>query len=333
MSEIHGFCRHGGRLTAAKAAFPLAPQPWIDLSTGINPRPWRARRARSAELARLPDPEAVRALEAQAAEAFGLEDASRIVAVAGAEAGLRLLPLLTGAKDVVVLGPTYGGHAEAWATAGARVRAGSRVETATLDAEAVVVVNPNNPDGAAMAPDALLTLAERQAARGGWLVVDESFVETTPELSVAPLAGGSLVVLRSFGKFYGLAGVRLGFVLGGPALVERLRRTVGDWPLSADALAAGEAYGHPMWAQGTRAWLDRRAARLDQLLRRAGLTVLGGTSLFRLAGAPDAAALFARLAARGVLVRPFADQPGWLRFGLPPAGGWSRLEAALEVGS
>ena len=62
-AELDGFIRHGGRLAAARAAFPHAPQPWLDLSTGVNPRPYPAPRASRTERARLPDPEALRASE------------------------------------------------------------------------------------------------------------------------------------------------------------------------------------------------------------------------------------------------------------------------------
>lgn len=318
--------RHGGRLAAARARFPSAPEPWLDLSTGVNPRPWRGARAAPAALARLPDPEAVRDLEALAARAFGLP-ADRVAATPGTEAAIRALPWLTGARSVGVVSPTYGGHGEAWRLAGARVEPILRGALADAPFEAVVLVNPNNPDGAVVAPAELA-----QAAGDRWLIVDEAFVETAPELSVASAAGGRLVVLRSFGKFYGLAGVRLGFVLAEPAFAQRVRDHFGDWPLGAEAICAGAgAYADDGWAQATRARLARAAARLDRALVAAGYEVVGGTSLFRLVRRADAARRFEGLASRGVLVRPFIDQPDWLRFGLPPAGAWSRLAQALEA--
>lgn len=325
--------RHGGRLAAAERAFPDAARPWIDLSTGVNPSPWRGRRASSGELARLPDPRALAELEVAAARSFGLADPSRIAAVAGAEAALRLLPILTGARQVAIVGPTYGAHAEAWAATGARVQAIGHGTLGAAEAEAVVAVNPNNPDGARLQPAILRDLAARQTRKGGWLIVDESFVETIPELSVAAAAGGGLIVLRSFGKFYGLPGVRLGFVLADPALIARLRALTGDWPVGAEALAAGGAYADPAWAERTRRRLLQDADRLDRLLQRAGFEVVGGTSLFRLARVEDAGRRFERLARRGVLTRPFSYRSDWLRFGLPPARAWPRLKAALEAAS
>jgi cobalamin biosynthesis protein CobC len=234
----------------------------------------------------------------------------------------------------MVAGPTYGGHREAWTAAGARVEIVGRSELEeTLDAhaaEVVVVVNPNNPDGAVSPPATLLDLAARLGAQGRWLVVDESFADTDPACSVAPAAGGRLLVLRSFGKFFGLAGIRLGFLLGGGDLVDRARALQGDWPVSADALAAGmAAYADDAWAARTRSRLARDAARLDRLLLRAGFDGLQGPSLFRYARSTDAQRRFEALAERGVLVRPFEHAPDRLRFGLPPAWAWRRLGAAL----
>jgi cobalamin biosynthetic protein CobC len=189
-----------------------------------------------------------------------------------------------------------------------------------------VVVNPNNPDGRITSREVLLA-----AARERWTIADEAFVETTPETSVAAAALGRLIVLRSFGKFFGLAGVRLGFVIADPELIARLRERLGDWPVGADALAAGlAAYADGGWIVRTRARLARDAARLQGVLAAAGLRPAGGTDLFRLVEAPDAAGVFRRLAAAGVLCRLF-DHPHRLRFGLPGrAQDFRRLAAALS---
>jgi cobalamin biosynthetic protein CobC len=317
---------HGGRLAAAEAAFPEAPRPWLDLSTGLNPRPYPAPHASLPERARLPDPQRLAALEAVAAAAFGCAP-ERVLATAGAEAGIRLLAATLQPGSVAVAGPTYGGHAAAWRAVGTPVALVPRAEAARAAADALVLVNPNNPDGAASPAEAVAALA---AAREGWLIVDEAFVEAEPGLSVAGFELERTVVLRSFGKFYGLAGLRLGFVVADPALIARLRARQGEWPVCADAIAAGlRAYPDTAWAERTRRRLARDAARLDGLLMAVGFEIVGGTALFRLARAADARDRFERLARRGVLVRPFEDAPDRLRFGLPAATGWKRLEAAL----
>lgn len=320
---------HGGRLGAARTLYPDAPAPWLDLSTGINPWPYPVPTLSPEVWSRLPDPDTVGALERAAATAFSVEDPTRVVAGPGSEALIRRLPgllpgLLRGGR-IGVPARTYGGHAEAWRLSGATCLAG--------DAERIdlrVVVNPNNPDGLALSPDQVLALTR------GRLIVDEAFADLDPALSVAPLAGAPgherLIVLRSFGKFYGLAGVRLGFLIGEPALVARARRALGDWQVSGPAITAGlAAYADPTWAAKTRRRLIEDAARLDVLLRAAGFEIAGGTALFRLARATDAPRRFEVLAQAGILTRPFPWDETLIRFGLPgPQADWLRLADALE---
>jgi cobalamin biosynthesis protein CobC len=333
-----GFAHHGGRLGAARIAYSQAPQPWIDLSTGINPRSYPAPRARGVTLNRLPDTGELARLEAVAAAAFGVADPVRVVATGGTEPALRLLPFVVGGvATAVVAGPTYGSHVDGWDKAGvpARVVADAELDGAIGDRTAVIVVNPNNPDGRLVGRDRLRQLHGAVASRDGVLVVDEAFAEVTPEASVADLAGTSeaerLVVLRSFGKFYGLAGLRLGFVISSPAVAARVRGLIGDWPVSVDAMAAGlAAYADTAWADRMRKQLAAVARRLDGLLTRHGFEVVGGTSLYRLVRAADAPARFERLAAAGILTRPFQHDATLLRFGLPGSPeAWRRLERAL----
>ncbi len=334
-----GFAHHGGRLGAARATYSQAPQPWIDLSTGINPKSYPAPRARDAALNRLPDTGELAQLESVAAAAFGVGDPQRVVATGGTEAALRLLPHVVGLGlgAAVVAGPTYGSHVDGWARAGvaSRVVHDAELDGAIGDKTALIVVNPNNPDGRLMSRERLRQLHDAVASRGGLLVVDEAFAEVTPQASVADIAGSSeaenLVVLRSFGKFYGLAGVRLGFVVGSPSIASRVRGVIGDWPVSVDALAAGlAAYADRQWAERMRVHLAATARRLDGLLSEHGFEVVGGTSLYRLVRAADAPVRFERLAEAGILTRPFQHDASLLRFGLPGTpDAWQRLGEAL----
>jgi cobalamin biosynthesis protein CobC len=334
------FARHGGRLCVAETLFPRAQQPWIDLSTGINPYSYPAPRASRVARNRLPEPTQLARLETAAAAAFGVGAGEHVVATPGTESALRLLPhaIDIDVADVIVAGPTYGSHADAWASAGATARtlADDELHMHAPRADCITIVNPNNPDGRVLDRDRLLALHDTLQKRNGILVVDEAFIELEPALSVAPLAGSKraprLIVLRSFGKFFGLAGVRLGFVIAAPGIVARLRSLIGDWPVSSDALAAGiAAYADEQWATRTRNRLARAANRLDALLRNSGFAIVGGTSLFRLVRAADARDRFARLLAAGILVRPFDHDETLLRFGLPKISHeWTRLAAALE---
>ncbi|MFK4057102.1 threonine-phosphate decarboxylase CobD [Brevundimonas sp. NPDC046655] len=323
--------RHGGGLMKAAAAYPDAPRPWLDLSTGINPEPWRGPRAPEAELNRLPDPSALAALETAAASAFGSAP-ERTAAAAGAEAAIRLLPLLLGVRSVEIVGPTYGAHAEAWRAAGVATRLIAPDQAATSQAGVLVIVNPNNPDGRLTRRADLIAMARERSAAGRWLVVDESFIECAPGDSVSDLVEPGLIVLRSFGKFYGLAGVRLGFMLAAPDLIARLRALLGDWPVGADALIMGRgAYADADWRRRTEAALAERADRLDDLLARAGFEIIGGTSLFRMTRTRNAALWFQHLCRAGVLTRPFDHTPDGLRFGVPSERDLPRLMHALEA--
>ena len=324
--ERDRFTYHGGDLGAARAAFPDAPAPWIDLSTGINPVPYPLPSLDPAAWTALPDAGAARALEAAAARAYGAE-AAGTVAAPGTEALIQWLPRLFPARRVGVLGFTYGDHARAWQATGATVET---VDTlaALAGFDAAVVVNPNNPDGRLVAPADLAALARHV----GLLVVDEAFADVVaPCWSHAPAPPPNAVVLRSFGKFYGLAGLRLGFAVAPPERAAALRAALGPWAVSGPAIAVGRAaLADDAWAASARARLARDAARLDGRLTARGATVVGGTSLFRLAEVDDADRWFRRLAVRGILTRPFAEHPRRLRFGLPgDEAAWHRLDDAL----
>ena len=325
MATPAAFLGHGGRLGAARTAWPDAPTPWLDLSTGINPRPYPVPVLAPEAWSRLPDPLALQALERAAATAFGVEDPARVVAAAGSEALIRLLPRLLTARRIAISPRTYGGHAEAWRAAGAEP-----VASDDPRANLRVLVNPDNPTGQALSPAQVLDLAS------GALLVDEAFVEVDPALSVAALAGAAaherMIVLRSFGKFYGLAGARLGFLIAEPALAARVRQALSDWPVSGPTIAAGlAAYADQDWALQTRSRLIDDAARLDSLLGQAGFEIAGGTALFRLARAADATRRFEALAQAGILTRPFPWDETLIRLGLPGLEpDWLRLAHALE---
>jgi cobalamin biosynthetic protein CobC len=327
------FAHHGGRLCVARSLFPNVPQPWIDLSTGINPHSYPAPRASARERNRLPEPSELARLEEIAAAAFNVADPVRVVATGGTENALRLLPYLLKLTSAVIASPTYGSHADAWQRAGAEVRSVTDSELLASAAAntAMTVVNPNNPNGRLLTREQLLLLN-----RKGVLIVDEAFGDLEPQHCVSDIAGSDaasrMIVLRSFGKFYGLAGVRLGFVIASPAIAAQLRQLLGDWPVSVDALRAGlAAYADNEWAERMRDRLSTAAQRLDALLASGGMEIVGGTSLYRLARAANARARFTQLISHGVLVRPFDYDATLLRFGLPGSRDqWRRLTRALK---
>lgn len=321
---------HGGNIDAARRQFPDAPEPWIDLSTGVNPHPYPFSAPAAEAWTRLPQPSAELALREAAARRYGVPGAGMVVAAPGSQALIQAVPRLADSTDVVVLAPTYAEHAIAWARCGHRV-----VERGSLDdignARVVVVVNPNNPTGRGVAREELCRLATVLEQRNGLLVVDEAFADFEPGLSLAPQLPPAAIVLRSFGKAYGLAGLRLGFALAHQELAEKLRADLGPWCVSGPALTIGAAaLIDTSWLETMRVRLGEACQRLDALLDGAGCKVSGGTHLFRLAQHPKAHSMADGLGRRGICVRRFAQQPTWLRLGLPGAeDAWTRLGRAL----
>ena len=324
---------HGGDLDAARARFPDAPGPWIDLSTGINPEPYPLPELPPEAWSQLPQWSDEWRLAQAAARRYGADRPESVVCAPGTQAIIQMLPRLVPRRQVAVLGPTYGEHAAAWRRVGHDVREVSDLALAG-DAEVVVVVNPDNPTGRIVVPDALHEVARRLADARGLLVVDEAFADVGPrEMSVAPDLPPATVVLRSLGKMYGLAGLRLGFAIAHEDIAHRLRDALGPWAVSGPALAIGAAaLADDDWLDAAIASLGRAAQRLDGVLGACGSTVLGGTSLFRLAAHREAPRIAEALGRHGILVRRFPHQPTWLRFGLPGAeAAWQRLERALAA--
>lgn len=324
---------HGGDLAQARARHPDAAGPWIDLSTGINPCPYPVPTLPEEAWTRLPEAADVAALERVAAEAFDVHDPALVAATPGTQALIQMLPRLLSGARVAILGFTYQEHARVWREAGREVAIVEDL-AACAGADVAIVVNPNNPDGRLVPPADLAATALRMREHGGRLIVDEAFVDVLEgEVALAPrLPLGGAVVLRSFGKTWGLAGVRLGFAIGDVEFADALRRAFGPWAVSGPAIAVAKAaLGDRGWLTSERRRLAAAAARLDGLLVGAGLTVIGGTPLYRLAAGDGAAALVDRLGAAGIHVRRFPHDPRLLRFGLPGnEEGWSRLSGALS---
>jgi cobalamin biosynthetic protein CobC len=328
-ARVPNWLVHGGAIDVAAETYGVPAGRWLDLSTGINPRPYPLARLEPALWRRLPTAALSRALSAAAARHYGCPPATGIVAVPGSQAAIQWVPRLLPSARVAVLGPTYAPHEDAWRAAGHDVARIASLDALPARCTVVVVVNPNNPDGRVVAPARLLALSGRVC-----VVVDEAFADVHPAASIAGAAASrSRIVLRSFGKFFGLAGLRLGFVLADRAFAARLDAAQGPWAVSGLAQAIGaRALADTAWIEHTRRRLGRTATRLRALLANRGLEVVGGTDLFVLAATADAAALFDHLARAAILVRAFADQPHRLRFGLPGSTqDFARLSAALDA--
>ena len=322
---------HGGNLDAARKKFPGAEVPWIDLSTGINPVTYPVPELRADIWSRLPTRAEEQELLAAAAKRYRVSNSSMVVAAPGTQALIQLLPRLRPKSHVEILGPTYEEHEACWTRQGHRVSVVKDLERSD-GADVVVVVNPNNPTGRVISVSALRDVASALAKRGGLLVVDEAFIDVLPDnASLASDLPPATIVLRSFGKIYGLAGLRLGFAIAEMSLARRIRAEFGPWAVSGPALAIGKAaLSDTPWLAETVARLRSGQERLDAMLEAAGFTLLGGTPLFRLARHFKAMEIVENLGRHGIHVRAFSSEPEWLRFGLPgdePA--WDRLSVAL----
>jgi cobalamin biosynthesis protein CobC len=317
---------HGGNLDLALQRFGGRLGDWIDLSTGINRQPYPVPELAPRHWSALPSRSDIEQLHEAARQAYGTR--APIVAVAGAQAAIQLLPRLSPRGRAKILAPSYNEYASVLRIGGWDVAEVADLKS-LAPSDLAVVANPNNPDGRRHDPADLLALL----ARVSRLVVDESFADAAPDLSLAAdAARAGLLILRSFGKFYGLAGLRLGFVLGSMADVAALAALAGPWPVSGAAIEIGRrALLDRDWAAETSARLVRDASRLDAIVAQSqGWTLVGGTPLFRLYETGDAGAAQARLAAARIWSRIFNERPGWLRLGLPGAETeWARLTAAL----
>lgn len=328
MAELH----HGGRIREAAACYGIPKEQWLDLSTGINPTGWPVPPLSAECWQRLPERDD--RLEHAARAYYG---ASHLLPVAGSQAAIQALPLLRASCRVGVITPSYAEHAAAWKRHGHEVIALSSEEIPSWlpRLDVLLLVNPNNPTGESFPIEQLLAWRSTLAARGGWLILDEAFVDVKPEQSLASYAGEpGLIVLRSLGKFFGLAGVRVGFVLAWPRLLEQLTGILGPWTVTGPALeVARMALTDTPWQLETRECLVQQGDRLKRLLTHFGPAPAGGSSLFQYCPTQQAAYWHDALARRGILTRLFGVHAGALpalRFGLPgDETAWQRLEEAL----
>lgn len=321
---------HGGGVSAAARRWGIPRARWLDLSTGINPHGWPVPALDPAVWRRLPD--ADDGLERIARAWAGAPAQAGCLPLPGSQAAIQQLPELRQASTVAVPAPGYGEHARRWRDAGHRLQALSATDLpGTAERVDVLVwIQPNNPTGQLLPRGTLLACWRSLARRGGWLIVDEAFLDD-PAFSLAPFTGEpGLLVLRSLGKTFGLAGVRAGALFGPPELCAAVERRLGPWALSGPARAVMAAALQDLgWQSANRLRLAEQSRRLRALLADHGLPATGHTDLFAYCPTANAAAIADHLARQAILVRRFDDPPA-LRFGLPgEEGEWGRLVGAL----
>ncbi len=319
---------HGGRLREAARRYWIPLETWLDLSTGINPEAYPIPTIPANAWARLPEDD-----DGLIDAARGYYEAPHVLPVAGSQAAIQALPRLRRPSRVGILAPAYAEHARAWRSAGHQVVGlpALTLGEAARQVDVLVVIHPNNPTGDRFVLEDLLDWHACLAARGGWLVVDEAFMDPTPGDSLACYsARPDLIVLRSLGKFFGLAGARVGLVLAEAQLLDRLAQALGPWPIAGPSrVVASTALADVAWQSAMRGKLPEVSTRLAQILSTHGLTPTGGCALFQWVATREADSIHEALACEGILTRLFHDPPS-LRFGLPGTEqGFARLEAAL----
>ena len=319
---------HGGDLTAATKEFGLPEDQWIDLSTGINSASYPNTHLNAQIFRTLPKMSDMERLLNGARRFYRVNKDSEIIAGPGTQSILQNLPLLFPSRKIVILTPTYSEHQYTWEQAGNKVVPVNTLSAVPHDVIAVVV-NPNNPDGRKHQVEDLLKLSENLEL----LVVDEAFCDNSPDLSIIPhLAKHKILVLRSLGKFFGLAGLRLGFALGMPVITRQLAARLGPWAVSRPAIEIGtRALLDSSWFSEMQETLNSKSSRLNRILDKEKLSIIGGTDLFTLITTDHAFELYNALANAGILVRRFENHPKWLRMGLPGVEiEWQKFEFVLN---
>lgn len=319
---------HGGRLRRAAQQYGIPLADWIDLSTGINPQSYPVPQIDPACWNRLPEDDD--GLEAAAAAYYGND---RLLVLPGSQAAIQALPALFSPVVVACLSPLYEEHPQAWERCGHKLRRLPNLQRmlAAMTPN-VLLCNPNNPTAQSLPRQALLDAAQQLRKRGGWLIVDEAFGDAEPENCIASVAGSddapNLIVLRSLGKFFGLAGARVGFVFGAPDKLDRLREVLGPWPVSHPSrFVAKRALEDSAWQTATRKQLADDSQRLAELL--APLGEVSRTALFCTVKTTQTDQLVEYFARRAILTRHY-DATDLLRFGLPAnEAQWQGLKAAL----
>lgn len=321
--------KHGGRIKSAAEKYAIAEKDWLDLSTGLNPNGWKVANIPASVWQTLPEDDD--GLQKVACSYYGCD---YCLPVSGSQAAIQILPSLRSLSKVGVLSPAYAEHEHNWQQAGHHVvqLTMADVDNRINELDVLVVINPNNPTGELIAADKLLKWHQKLSTKGGWLIIDEAFMDVTPEYSL--LSRGikpGLIVLRSLGKFFGLAGIRCGFVITDKELLQRIADKTGPWSLSGPTrYIAKQVLQDKSWHKIYKEKLQNASQYLSDILTQHSLTPNNGTALFQWLRHPQANDIFEALAQQGILIRLFEGKMPSLRFGLPAnKQQWLRLERAL----
>jgi len=334
--------KHGGNLLSVAKEYQSEPAHWLDLSTGVSPFAYPLGTPPVSCWNALPQEND--GLERQAKKYY--DSSCEPLAVAGSQAAIMALPetvtkLLGRCGTIILPGVGYKEHQHAWDSFqlnGQKWKLEfftdfpSQQQLDTTDV--VLLINPNNPTGSYTHPQKLTALVQQMERRGGYLIVDEAFADATPEYSLlqSDSHSDSLIVLRSVGKFFGLAGARVGFIFANNSVLESVRDSIGPWTVSGPARwAVKQALSDREWQQQNRARLNKHAQRLKTLLSKYLSQQCRGTELFTTVFIPNAEQVHQQLCSQMIYTR-LCDEKNAIRFGLPVSDTeWTRLEIALMM--
>ncbi|GHA56185.1 threonine-phosphate decarboxylase [Amylibacter ulvae] len=308
---------HGGGLDAAMAQFGGTRDHWLDLSTGINPIPYPIGDIPMDSWTRLPDQDGDNTLINAARKFWHVPNGANILASSGVSQIIAMLPQIASGANFQIAKPTYNEHEAAFVHAGFTLNNSAPVK---------IYVHPNNPDGKTHVID------DNTLKNADLIIIDESFCDICPSESLVKFATRpNVIILKGLGKFWGLAGLRLGFAIGHPANIQKLRNLIGPWAVSGPAQYIGaRALDDTDWITKTRKRLQTDAFRLDKIAIASGLGIIGGTDLFRLYKTNDAVSFQKHLAQNYIWSRIFPYSSEWIRLGLPgQPDHWAQIESAL----
>ena len=335
--------QHGGQLNVYAQHYGISQALWLDLSTGINPGGYFKSDVPDNVLRDLPHDDD--GLQQAASDYYGSD---ALLMVPGSSWAIQNLPqvLLKHRPSInKVLLPQlgYSEHQQAWLASGvmAEFYSGTPSAAQLKTCDVCVLINPNNPSTHLLSKDTVLNIAQQLQQHSAWLIVDEAFLDTRPCNSVTGENEENTIVLRSLGKFFGLAGLRVGSVIACDSILTHLNSLLPPWALSHPArFIAKHALQDTVWIQQTRLRLQQQANKLAELCEQ----VLGGQGgdAWRILQTDFFVTVLCeskkmtlechhQLCEQGIYTRLLDHQCG-IRIGLPSdrSQDWQRLEQGLK---
>ncbi|WP_286235147.1 threonine-phosphate decarboxylase CobD [Thalassotalea sediminis] len=328
---------HGGQLRKVSEQYHIPVDEWLDLSTGIAPFSYPVPAIPQIIWQQLPQysPELLTA-------AKQYYHCDNVLVSNGSQAIISILPTLwqkQNRKSTQVYLPFkgYKEHAQAWGNAGFEVHwyydELPALEQLTSNC-VLVVINPNNPTGKLFSRGTLTIYQRAVTERQGLFIIDEAFMDViTPNQSMSGyINGNNTLVLKSFGKFFGLAGLRIGFIIANQQWLTLLAEHLGPWQVNGPAqFIAVKAMQDAKWQAQQKEKLSQQRLALKKLLLNYFGDDINGTDLFltvNLNNQSQAMYMYDSLCQQGVYVRLTDDQHS-LRFGIPKPEDMERLSNSL----